>query len=370
MDCAIRSVHAKHVLASVVMRTAFLYLSALVLPTLAFGSSETDLPPALRADVSVRYEAQALWGGLNEDSADGSVEVGRRRDVRHEVLWTATFAPVDGLALVIRADQVPHYSVGFPTSRTMGQDPVTQEGSSQAGAAVDELVQTKGSGMEGVWFGLAFAPYANRYDKQHAVDWRLDLAWRTPSNRSFWEPDEEGRRGVAIGGTTWKATGAFSRHHRSSSPYMVVDWQFQARRNATVPDGLGGDVIVGVAPGHNLNARGGIEVLVSKGRLPEPEVNLDLGVGFGYVSPARVPSGVLLPSVLPSSQQGAVVRPEYLMWHGHFGVDFEMHELAAVRIWSRVSGHMPHRLERVYPVYAAADTLQAGFGLELVGRYR
>lgn len=344
-------------------------LLVLLLPTAALASSETDLPPALRADVALGYEARFEWAGLEEDGDEGAVEVGRRRDVRHDLTVRAAFAPVDGVAFTVGLD-AGQRRVSFVDGRRMFQDPVTGKGTSLDAPPLETSPETTGSGLEGVWLGMAFQPFAEHFQKQHAVTWRLDVAVRTAPGRSFWETDDAGKRGIGAGRETFRLAAAFSREHAATSPYMTAAWQIQTRRQVLLEDASGQEVAVQVDPGQRLDVRGGIELRLSNETVDTPAVDLDLHLGFGYRSPARRPSGVFLPDVLSSTRGVALQRAEQLGWHAGAGFDVDIADPLAWRIWSRAWWALPWRVEQAYSVRTSVDTLQFGVGTELVGRFR
>lgn len=338
----------------------------------AVASSETELPPALRADVSVGYEAEVEWAGLEEDTADGVTEVGRRQDVRHDIALRAAFAPIDGFALTFGLDGLARRRVGFPSGQRMLLDPVAGKGTSVPGGSLDEdaLPEAIGGGLNGIWLGMAFQPFAERFAKQHAVTWRLDLAVRTAPAGSFFEVGEDGRRGPGVGGPTFRARAAFSREHERSSPYMVATWSLQTRRPASIPDGQGGIAEVQVDPGQRLDVIGGVEIRLNDDPDELVTVDFDLSTGFGYRSPARVASGVFLPDVLGQTRGTAVTRGERLRWHVGAGFDIDVGAPVLIQLWSRAFWALPWRVEGPYPVRTTLDTTRAAFGMALTGRIR
>jgi len=341
----------------------------LLLSATGLAASETELPPALRADVSVGYELGADWTGLEEDGADGPVEVGRRQQIRHDLAVRGAFSFVEGVAVTVGLDAVASRTLRHKTGQPMLQDPVTGRGTLIGGPALGDLPTLRGGGLQGVWVGMAFQPFAERFDKQHQVTWRLDVAVRTPPGRTFWEADEEGRRGAGEGGPTYRLAAAFSRDHGVSSPYMTAAWQITTPRSASVPDGEGGTADLQVAPGQRLDVIGGVELRMTQEDSPS-RVDLDLHTGLGYRSPQSIPSGVYLPDVLSASRGMAVQRAERLGWHVGAAFDIEVDEPVEVRLWSRAFWALPWRVEHPYKVRTTLDSVQTGFGVDLRFRIR
>lgn len=344
-------------------------LVPLLLTLNATASSETELPPALRADVSVGYELGMRWAGLEEDGEEGPEEVGRRRDMRHEVAIRGVFSIVEGFAVTAGADVIPGQRVQHLTSRAMVADPDTGRGSYLDGDELAEPSSFSGSGLEGIWLGMAFQPYSEDESRQHEVTWRLDLAVRTPPSRTFWETNDEGKRGVGLGGPTYRLAAAFSRDHDSSSPYMTADWRLTTPRSVTT-DGPDGQVDLRVRPGHTLDVVGGVEIRLTKPAASPTRADLDLHTGFGYRSPQTVVSGILLPDVLDASRAVEAVRAERLGWRAGAAVDIEVAEPVELRLWSRAFWALPWRVERTYKVRTTLDTVQAAFGVDIRMRIR
>ncbi|MFK7930070.1 MAG: hypothetical protein AB8H79_17885 [Myxococcota bacterium] len=343
----------------------------LILLTLtAFGASETELPPALRADVSVGYELGLTWAGLAEDGLEAEEEVGRRRDMRHELLLGGVFSVVDGVAFTVGAEVVPQQSIEHLQSRTMVADPDTGRGSFLAGEELSEPPVFKGGGLEGVWLGMAFQPFSETFAKKHEVTWRLDVAIRTPPGRTFWEENGDGRRGVGEGGPTYRLAAAFSRDHERSSPYMTADWRLTTPRSVDVSDGAGGDVNLRVRPGHTLDVRGGVEIRLGAPSSGTSRADLDLHTGFGYLSPQSIISGIDLPDVLDASRTKEAVRAERLGWQAGMAFDIEVDTSVELRLWSRAFWALPWRVENGYKVRTTLDTVQGAFGADVRFRIR
>lgn len=337
----------------------------LLFTTASLGASETELPPALRADVSVGYEAGVDFVGLEEDGPDGTVEVGRRRDVRHDIAVRGAFAFVDGVAVTVGVDAVANRSITHISGQPMLRDPVTGRGTLVGGPALTELPAFAGGGLQGVWVGAAFQPFAEHFEKQYQVTWRLDIAVRTPPARTFWEANEDGRRGAGEGGPTYRLAGAFSRDHEVSSPYMVVDWQLTTPRSVDTDAGS-----VQVRPGQRLDVIGGIELRMTDPDSGPTRADFDLHTGFGYRSPQTVPSGVFLPDVLALSKGIGVQRAERLGWHVGAAFDIEIDEPVELRLWSRAFWALPWRVEHPYRVRTTLDSVQTAFGVDITLRIR
>lgn len=339
----------------------------------AHAVSPTDLPPALRGDVALSWASQADWAGLSQDTATDPASLGRRRDLAHQLGLRATFAPVEGIAVVAGFDHLAHRQLSYSEGRRMLTDPATGYGSSARAPTLQTQPEHRGSGLLGWTIGVAFAPFAERYAKEHPVSWRLDLQLRSAPPTTFWEIDHEGLRGAGAGGPTVRAVAAFSRNYTTTEPYLTVDWSLATPRFVDTTDGWGEPVEIQVDPGQQLDVRAGLQVPLSAERTDDPSqttVDLDLHTGFYYQSARRVVSGVLLPDVLASSRRSPAVTGEQLGWQLGAAFNIALAEPAYLRVWSRALWVLPYRVEHLYPVTTSPDSLRAGFGAELVARWR
>lgn len=335
----------------------------------AHATEPAELPPALRGDVSLAYEARPGWIGLTETSVEGTTPVGRRTDLEHHLGLRATFAPVEGFAITAGFDHLPHRSIRFTDGRQMRRDPATGKPTAD-GPVLQEPPEYRGGGLLGFWAGVAFAPFAERYDRQDPINWRLDFGVRSGPPRTFWETNEADRRGSGDGGPTFRASTAFSKSYRVTAPYLVASWELTAPRMVTSTDGFGDPLDLEVDPGQQVDVIGGVFIDLTQSELSTTQVRLDLSTGLGYRSAARVPSGVLLPDVLGASRMAAANRAAHVGWHGGLAFDIEIAEPARLRLWSRAFWALPYRIEHPYPIRTSADSVIASFGAEITARYR
>lgn len=340
------------------------------LATLAPAADETDLPPALRGDVAVAWRSDLSTLGLAEDALGGALPAGRRTETAHVLALRATFAPVDGVALIGGLEHQPGRSVAYRDARRMLEDPATGTGSTAGGASIANPDGWSGAGLLGWTVGVAFAPYAERRAEHVPVTWRLDLAVRSAPPRTLWELDSAGRGGAGDGGPTIRAGAAFSRQYDTTSPYLVAAWEVATPRFVGSTDAWGDPIEIQVDPGQRLDVRGGVEVRLTRDPSSPNTANLDLSTGFGWRSAARVPSGVFLPDVLASSRAASVVSGEQLGWLAGFGVESDIATAARLRLWSHATWVLPHRVEHPYKVWTTADSVRVALGAEVILRWR
>ena len=93
--------------------------------------------------------------------------------------------------------------------------------------------------------------------------------------------------------------------------------------------------------------------------------NIDLRLGYGYQTWQTVQSGVLLPSVLVSSQQIPVTESEFSYGSAGLGFYYRAFRYMQINFYGDAVYIEPHRIEHPYPVYTGQDTIRANIGAEL-----
>lgn len=346
-------------------------LALLLLPALA--ADPTDLPPALRADLSVGWRADLASVGLAEepvDRRDSPMLVGRRRDLAHHVAVQGTFALIDGFAVTGGVEHAPSTRFSFVEASRMLQDPATGQGSAAGGAAPVDPAGWRASGLLGWNIGIALAPLSEHRDERAPLSFRIDLGVRSAPPRTLWELDTSGRGGAGLGGPTFHARGAFSRRYARSNPYLVAGWQLGTPRFIDSADAWQEPIAIQVDPGQRLDVTAGVELPLTPDDDRPVKADLDLATGFVYQSISRVRSGVLLPDVLPASQSAAVQQAEHLGWHASLGLAFDITELVRLRLWSRALWFLPYQVEHPYKIWTTADSVHGTLGAEVRLRWR
>ncbi len=371
------------------MRTALAIILTLA-STTATAAEVTDFPPELRADISFDYSYRFLFGSI-EETVDGKQwGYGRRTETQHDILPHIEFSPFEGIAVTMGADATPMRRYAFPDepglfcpegygcegSSKMYYDPVQQTGSygvqrvlmADVGETAPEY---KGSGLNGLWFGLALQPFAERYGRSHRVTWRLDFAFRTGNpNNSFWTLREDGTRGAAPGGAAAKIGAAFSSDNGSANPYFKATYitegafnldEYRDADGTVYWEGVGGRI----NPADRLDATGGVELIVAEDRKAGTRAAIDFYMGFGYRSWEDIPSGILLPSVLEDSKHIVVTHYDHIVGIGGLGFDAHFNQYVGMRVAFDSRYYTPHPLEHVYPVRSDYDTIQFGLNASL-----
>ena len=330
--------------------------------TVAHAAEVTRLPAALGVDLRVGYAAHFEAGPLEEAEA----RVGRRTVDRHTFSYTAEFAPIDGLAFHLALDQTPWQRLAYAETHAMVYDPVgdtgtLQGGSLKGGDLLDPQPERIGGGLEGLWIGVAGAPFVERTGAPGT--WRLDLAWRSPAPRqTFWTSDGD-RRGVAPGGTAWRLGAAFSTTNAPADAYLVGQYQIEGTAQVPVTDDAGATLATrSLRPANRLDLRAGVEIDAGTVAGTDERFAFDLFLGLGHRSAARLPSGVVLPDVLDRTQGTLVDHPPHLLGTAGLGAIVEANEWFVARIAGTAAVVLPHRLEAPYPVRAGLGT--HAFGVE------
>ena len=310
------------------------------------------MPPALRGDIELDYRGQFSFEGYEE----GGERTSDARTFVHLMSGALEFAIIEGVAL--RAE-MPYgiRSIRHVGARRMSWDPATETGTYIGGRPLEEDPSFSGSGPTGLWLGTALAPFAERFQRNQQVTWRIDFAYRIPLGSTFWEVDDDGKRGAANGNHAIRFGAAFSTDNESTNPYMTLRYAQELRKAIDVATSSG-PTSIDVKPPAEFDARAGIELAaVTKETV---RVAFDVYLGFGYRSWSDIPSGVLLPSVLEASRGIAVTTGDYLRANAGLGLDIHIDKYAGLRLGGEFGYRTPRRLEHVYDVRTTLDSFHVG----------
>ena len=67
--------------------------------------------------------------------------------------------------MVLAVDHTPSYSIAYPDAVEMRFDPVNLAGTYEGGDSINETPTFSGSGVNGVWFGVAAAPFHESFKR-------------------------------------------------------------------------------------------------------------------------------------------------------------------------------------------------------------
>lgn len=347
-----------------------MFLLAVFSPAV-FATDITAMPPALRGDIHVGYSGDFGFVGLEE----GSAYVGRADLFRHDMLFGGEFAPIRGLAINLQVPYTPSWSLKWLEARKMAYDPVQNTGSYATGETINDPPKLTASGTDGVWIGLAFAPFSASYGKgllKQNVDWRLGLQYRTGGGSTLWSAPD-GHRGVAPGGSAWRLTAAFSTRRGDSCPYLGLDAVFEGKPVVLdIVDESGTTWATGlpIDAASHVDVRAGVEITDQEIAETGYRFAWDLYMGFGYTTWQDIPSGIFLPSVLDASRTIAVTEGDYV--HGKAGMAaiVDINKYAGMRIGVEGGYKMPHTVENVYPIRWSADSFDVVANVSFEGRIR
>ncbi len=365
------------------MRTLIAVLIAATLGSVAHAADVTDIPPELRADISIDYHYAYKFGSLEETWENQQWGYGRRIEAQHDVLPHFEFSPYTGVALTLGLDATPSKRWSFPTEgdifcpegygcdgpSQMMYDPVTGSGSYANGGTavkvpVEDIPEYKGGGLNGIWLGVALQPFSESYDRSHLVTWRIDIAMRTAAARnSWWTEREGGGRGAAPGGAAFKLGAAFSTDNDSANPYIVATIIHEGKFTLNEYRDTQGTVWWTdgtLNPADKFDGRAGIELITLNDKNTGARFAVDLYMGFGYRSWEDVPSGILLPSVLDQSKEIIVTHYDHIIGNAGLGLDGHFNEYAGFRLAFDAKYYTPHPLEHVYSVRSDYDTIEMG----------
>lgn len=329
----------------------------------AQAAEVTDLPPPLGAVAGVSWDGSRVAGGLVE----GGTDIGERRVLRHGVLVGAEFAPVNGFALTVDLSVVPVYTFSYPAARTMVVDPVDGQGVyHQTDPGAD--VEVRANGLEGVWLGIAGAPFSELYASQQQITARLDFAVRTPRPKQNLWTASDGARGPAPGGWGLRFGAAFSTDRGPTNPYIRGSYNLELPLQVDVFDESGTNWVddLQVRPASTAGADAGVE-LVAYEQEDGTRVAADVWVGAGYRSWEDVASGVYLPNVLDTGRLVPVTAGDTIFARGGLAADVHVLELLRMRAGATLGWAVPYRLEHLYAVQTTPNTLELGWFVELRG---
>ena len=347
-------------------------LSALLIGIWSLGTANatelTDVPPKWMGDVHIDYGAQLLWGGIDE----GDVRIGYRKVVRHDLTFGLEFAAYHGIAVNLAFPVTARVNYGFWDSLEMNYDPVSGLGSATSGDSIEDYPETTGSGLNGVWIGLAFAPFSENYDHGDQASWRLDIGLRTPSKKNNLWTVNKGKRGSGNGGTALKLAGAFSSKQGVAEPYIAVEYVMESKVTLDIVDEEGTTWAsdVEIRPASRIDARAGVEIIGSYNAESDVRIAVDVYSRFGYRSWSDVPSGLYLPSVLDTSRMFAVTSGEHILVAGGLGFDAHVHKYAGFRFGVEGRYYTPYRLEHTYAARTSTDSFELLITFDVIGRVR
>jgi hypothetical protein len=229
-----------------------------------------------------------------------------------------------------------------------------------------------GSGLEGVWLGIRGTPFSEAFKRRkNMATWLLEGAWQSADETNFWTV-ANGQRGGGPGGSAWRVRSAFSTTHGISNPYLDFTWTTRRpfRADLTALDGSLLGTRVELNPADEISVLAGTELCAHDNPAAHTRFLIDLRLGYAYHSWRTMQSGLLLPSILSSSEGLAVTESEYQSWSGGLGFIWQTFQYMQLNLRGEASYLTPHRIEHPYPVRTGADDVAVGvsFGMKVMVR--
>lgn len=331
-------------------------------PSGAGAAEVTHVPPWLRGDLEVGYTYDQVGGSLEEDNQ----EVGSRKLETHQLTYAAAFSAGPGVAVIF---EVPHYAaqrVSFPTANEMVYDASVQTGSMLGSTPLDTVPAVSGSGLGGFWFGLRGTPYNEAFTTRgNLATWLAEIAYRTAPADNFWDADND--RGGGPGGSALRFRMGFSTTHKPAQPYLEATYLHQFPFTVNLYDAQNTlmEQNVELIPPRQVKVRGGVELTAWENTESDAFFNFDLRLAYGYQSWQTIDSGILLPSVLYSSEKIPVTESEYSFGSAGLGIHYRAFRYMQFNLTGDVGYVQPHQIEHPYDVYMGRDTIQFDVGLAM-----
>lgn len=351
------------------MRALFTVLPAcFALSFLAASSAPaaevTDIPPRLRGDVHVRYDGAFQQAGLEED---GDV-YGIRNVARNNLGLRLEFAAYTGVVVTLGLPINIQQRISFPAARDMLFEPTLGVGSYQGGQPI-EAEDVVSGGLQGVWLGVALAPFREDYERSLPITTRFDIGFRTPAAGATMYG---ANRGGAPGGAALRLAGAFSSRQGKANPYATFDWtqEFGATVEVVANDGTVWADELPIRPDTHVDVTAGAELILGEKVESGFRAALDLYAGFGYRSWEDRPSGFYLPIVLDASKGTVATRSDHLIVRGGLGVDVHINKWVGFRTGAEGLYYTPYTIESLYDVKTDPQTFGVRWNVALVGRIR
>lgn len=337
----------------------------LLLVPAAHAVEVTHIPPFLRGDVQVGY-ALDLQGSTLIEEGDA---VGRIAQEQQRMRYAAVFGVAPGAAVFVELPSYLRDRVSFADGREMAWEPTQERGDLSSGAPLSEQPVYEGRGFGGTWVGLRATPWSEELLEGRGArsTWLVEFGYRFQDRSNFWTVDDSGIRGAGPGGPGTRGRLSFSTSRGVSRPYISGGYT----KNGWFQTDLYSSEGELVTPGAVVSPRSSADVLTGVELTPYDDAErgasftVDLRLGWGYQSWAEVPSGIYLPSVLPTTDGTLVVSSEYSTFKTGLGLYYRPFTYLKFDLVGDVAYAMPYKLEQPYEVYTGYDTLIFSGALQL-----
>ena len=330
-------------------------LFLLALPAATHAADLVDQPEFLKADIGLVYSFDGTKLGLTEDNeALGSVVHNTHRMGLRGELGVAP-----GTSVFLQFTGSPSNTIHYNDPRTMGWDPKEDEGSLLNGLPIEEGIDPySGGGFESVWLGVRGTPFSQA--REARATWLIEGALRTPDKTNLYTGDGSGDGSLAL-----RLSNVFATSRGPTHPYIAA--HYTATRPYSVEGMEEGEAF---DPSNRIHLVTGAEFDVWAKPATGQMVSVEGSAFFAYNSPAVVPSGLFLPSVLPGTEMSPTTSTEYSEFGAGFGVHWMPIREMKVDFNMNLAWPTPHRVESTYPVYSAFRSRSLGVGLVVTYLYR
>ncbi|MCB9745477.1 MAG: hypothetical protein H6740_23060 [Alphaproteobacteria bacterium] len=331
----------------------------LSLPT-AIAAEVTELPPWLRGDVNLAYNVDYTTGSLNEVIGAESTTVGRLSSEDHVLRIGAVFAPAPATAIYFDVPIYLRSALTFSDSSEMAFDPLEGRGSMVYGDPLNEQPQLLGKGPGGVWFGVRGTPFSETFfpGRGNRATWLIDLGFRTADSTNFYS-EVDGVRGGGNGAGAFRLRSAWSTTKGVSQPYLRATWTRYGAVPVDLYDSKGNLVTseAQIEPADRVDVLTGVQVRAFENPENGASFDFDFRLGVDYHTPATLPSGLYLPSVLSATEGTLVSQSEYSTATAGLGLYWRMFTYVQLDLRADMAYMLPRRLEHPYAIYTGEDTL-------------
>ena len=312
----------------------------------AFSASIVDPPGGLQANIGLHNDFSKYYDRLFEANS----QIGTRQIIDNQSRLDVEFGALDILSLRLTLPYT-YTNYRFPTAQEMSFSPRTDTGSSIGGSelSVDDRI---GKGLTGSFVGLRLYPFeGNFYDnRNHRGAWRLELGYRIPDATHFYTVNDNNQRGSGPGAGAFYFGGTFVGKARIGRPYIQSDFTLSSRWSGDIRDTNGQTLIsnTNIRPASIAQAQAGSEVPVYQDKANDSEVALHFYGRFRYQSWMDIPSGIVLPQILPTTEDLIVTQTEQSSFHTGFGLNMHFITYYNIQLYSEFGLYSPQVLEHVY----------------------
>jgi hypothetical protein len=298
----------------------------------------TTLPQAMGGEVSLTYQTDQARLPL-EESGESVGKVGVHD---HLVTLSLAFSVLNDLSVRV---EIPGYvlsRVSYEDSHLMAWDPTEETGSLLSGAD-ESFPSIDGKGPGGSWFSLLGRPLSEA--RGHQATWLLEVGLRNRTKQNFWTENGD-KRGAGPGAAAQRLVATFATIRGPASPYLQMRLLRQGAIDVELANGK-----VTIEPEQSATLSAGSEFFHYENTEKGMRISSDYRVAFGYHSDAHLPSGLLIPDVLPSSAGQAINQGEYTSLQSSAGLNWQFTPEIKAQLNGSLGWLSPTRLEHPYPIY-------------------